>query len=300
MQVEKIIYDDNFTWLDVTQPTREQLHDIAQRFHLHPYSVQDCLEPDHLPKYETIEQTRFIIVRAYNPKELDTPHSVQDLTSKVALFYSDKFLLTIHRQPQPMMQEICDQFLKVENCKLTPLDIVKRVMWRVINTFAEPARILDEEVDKIETLIFDRHVKGAFEENLYHLRRMVSIHKKLLHLCEDIITQLRAEYGKGPFLQDLEDLTKKILNNHEQIHEDVTNLLHIYISISSHKTNEVMKVLTIFSVFFMPLTFIVGIYGMNFDYMPELKKTWGYPATLGAMLVIVLFIWYWFKRKKWL
>ncbi len=76
--------------------------------------------------------------------------------------------------------------------------------------------------------------------------------------------------------------------------------MNIYISFSSQKTNEVMKILTIFSVFFMPITFIVGIYGMNFDYMPELSKRWGYPIVLLIMAVVTVIIYQWFKRKKWL
>jgi magnesium transporter len=71
-------------------------------------------------------------------------------------------------------------------------------------------------------------------------------------------------------------------------------------SFSAQRTNDVMRVLTLFSVFFMPLTFIVGIYGMNFEYMPELTKTWGYPAVLILMGLIALMIYTWFKRKKWL
>jgi magnesium transporter len=90
------------------------------------------------------------------------------------------------------------------------------------------------------------------------------------------------------------------LNIYDQIHEDVSNLVNFYLSISAQKTNEVIKVLTIFSVFFMPLTFVAGIYGMNFDYMPELRERWGYPALLGFMLLLSGLIYVWFRRKKWL
>jgi magnesium transporter len=129
---------------------------------------------------------------------------------------------------------------------------------------------------------------------------MVSVNKKLLTLTERVIAEVHHDTHSNPFIQDLKDLTLKLHSNYEQIHEDVSNLLNIYISISAHKTNEVMKVLTIFSVFFMPLTFIAGIYGMNFKYMPELDQVWGYPASLGLMLVIIVVIYVWFKRKKWM
>jgi len=87
---------------------------------------------------------------------------------------------------------------------------------------------------------------------------------------------------------------------YDLIHEDVSNLVNFYLSFSAQKTNEVIKVLTIFSVFFMPLTFLAGIYGMNFDYMPELRSKWGYPTLILAMVLISAFIFTWFRRKKWL
>lgn len=297
--MEKTIYQGSFTWLDVTQPNKDELLDIAARFNLHPYTVQDCLEPDHLPKFEINDEVRFIIVRAYNPKELSSPHSVQDLTSKIALFYTDDCIISIHRLPQPYLEEIVQRYLG-EGHHLKPCDVVTRVIWYAVSTYQGPAQYLDDEVDKIETAIFARHSRGKFEENLYHLRRIVSVNKKLLVLTEKIIDDLYRDTTSNPFIQDLKDLTLKLHSNYEQIHEDVSNLLNIYISISAHKTNEVMKVLTIFSVFFMPLTFIAGIYGMNFEYMPELDWVWGYPASLVLMLVVMVVIYMWFKRKKWM
>jgi magnesium transporter len=77
-------------------------------------------------------------------------------------------------------------------------------------------------------------------------------------------------------------------------------LFNIYFSVSSQRTNEVIRVLTIFSVFFMPLTFVAGIYGMNFEFMPELRQQWGYPGVIGLMALITLGIYFWFKRKGWL
>ena len=103
-----------------------------------------------------------------------------------------------------------------------------------------------------------------------------------------------------PALQDVKDQQLKMITLYNQILEDVNNLMNLYMSFSAQKTNDVMKVLTIFSVFFMPLTFVVGIYGMNFQFMPELSKKWGYPAVLILMVLITIFIYGWFRKKKWL
>jgi magnesium transporter len=82
--------------------------------------------------------------------------------------------------------------------------------------------------------------------------------------------------------------------------EDVNNLLNISVAFAAQRTGEVMRILTVFSVFFMPLTFIVGIYGMNFEFMPELKERWAYPAVLILMAIVAGFIFWWFRKKKWL
>jgi magnesium transporter len=86
----------------------------------------------------------------------------------------------------------------------------------------------------------------------------------------------------------------------EEIYDSSQSLLNIYISLSSQKTNDVMRVLTVFSAFFLPLTFIVGIYGMNFQFMPELSQHYGYPGVLVFMLLLTIIIYQWFNRKGWI
>jgi magnesium transporter len=86
----------------------------------------------------------------------------------------------------------------------------------------------------------------------------------------------------------------------DDLQDNIQSLLHIYLSISSQKTNEVMRILTVFSAFFLPLTFIVGVYGMNFDFMPELKHPYGYPAIMIFMGIVTIVIYRWFLRKRWL
>jgi magnesium transporter len=86
----------------------------------------------------------------------------------------------------------------------------------------------------------------------------------------------------------------------ESNHEDINNLMNIYLSISSQRNNEVMRTLTMFTAFFLPTTFIVGLYGMNFEHMPELKHPAGYPVVIGLMILVTMVIYLWFKRKGWM
>ena len=119
-------------------------------------------------------------------------------------------------------------------------------------------------------------------------------------LMQEPINHIYPRHGEEAAKQDLKDQHLKMRTLYTQVLEDVNNVLNLDMSISAQRTSDVMKVLTIFSVFFMPLTFIVGIYGMNFEFMPELKQKWGYPAVLIVMGIVTGIIYIWFKRKRWL
>jgi magnesium transporter len=135
---------------------------------------------------------------------------------------------------------------------------------------------------------------------MYWLKRKAEVSKRVLQLSKTVLDSLSRENRPDPQMQDLLDLYLRLLTMYEEIENSTNNLLNIYIGLAAHRTNEVMRVLTIFSVFFMPLTFIVGIYGMNFRYMPELQSKIGYPVTLLVMFLITGGIFLWFKKREWL
>ena len=132
------------------------------------------------------------------------------------------------------------------------------------------------------------------------LKRRTSLCRKLLLLTGEVVSAVQHRQKKSYELQDIRDTQTKLQLFFDQLNEDSQNLISTYMSYSAQKTNEVMKVLTLFSAYFLPLTFIVGIYGMNFDNMPELRYRYGYPIIMGLMLLIFLLIFFWFKRRKWL
>jgi magnesium transporter len=122
----------------------------------------------------------------------------------------------------------------------------------------------------------------------------------LLLLTSEVVSALQHRQKKSNDLQDIRDTQAKLQLFYDLLSEDAQNLVSTYMSYSAQKTNEVMKVLTIFSAYFLPLTFIVGIYGMNFRYMPELESVYGYPAVIMGMIIIFVLIYAWFRRRKWL
>lgn len=288
-----------FTWLDISAPAEEELMHVSEKYKLHRYTLRDCLEPDHLPKHEDLGDIHFIITRILIEEQPNKVHTVQQISSKIAVFYNDDFIITVHRLPQPFLQLVKDKYVNTHRCKNTN-ELVTKIIWYVLHSYDKPALDLSAEVDVYEEKIFLRSLTPRMMEDLYFIKRKAGICYKLLVLTGEVINTIPTSKKDAVAFQDVQDLHVKLCNLYDQAHDDVANLLNIYLSLSAQKTNDVMKILTVFSVFFMPLTFIVGVYGMNFQFMPELKEKWGYPGVFVLMAVISVVIYIWFKRKRWL
>jgi magnesium transporter len=287
-------------WVDVTNPSTEDFQQIAEKFHLHPALVLDSLQPDHLPKYEVNNDIIFSIIRIYD-KEVGTEgDTVQDLTNKIAIFYNDDFLITVHRDSYDFLENIKKNQLDTDPCE-HPFQLFIQIFKEVLLSFEKPALKLAADLDFFESKVFLKNPKHYHLTNgMYWLKRKAEVSKRVLQLSKTVLDNITRETGHDPQVRDLEDLYIRLLNMYEEIDNGTNNLLNIYIGLASHRTNEVMRLLTIISVFFMPLTFIVGIYGMNFRYMPELESRIGYPITLLAMFLITVGIFLWFKKREWL
>jgi len=287
-------------WTDITNPTKEELEKVSKLYDLNPYTLMDSLDPDHLPKYEEHNNTHFFIVRILQHSKDEHEQTVRELSSKIAVFYNDNFIITIHRSAQPIIEEIRNHCINLGKVT-SAAGMAVRVLWETLHSYDAPAFELSDEIDFYESKVFlKKNIPADMIEGIYYLKRKASLCKKLLLLTKEVLNAVKVGKEDDPALQDARDLHLKLVTLYDQVHEDTNNLLNIYLSLSARKTNDVMKILTIFSVFFMPLTFIAGIYGMNFKFMPELTEKWGYPLTLLSMGIIVVVIFIWFRRKHWL
>ena len=287
------------TWVDVTAPSSTELTELSKTYDLNHFALSACLQPDHLPKHEDIEGTHFIITRVLMPIRSGKSVSIQSISTKIAFFYRPGLLITIHRIPHDFIQDVRMRFFDKGQFKLVE-SIVAKLLWHILHSYELPAVGLSTELDEFENMVFSQNLTPQMLLELYQIKRKALMSKKLLLFTQEAISSVKLPVAKADDLQDSRDLHLKLLNIYDQIHEDVSNLVNFYLSISAQKTNDVIKVLTIFSVFFMPLTFVVGIYGMNFDYMPELKMRYGYPLLLGIMVLLSCGIYLWFRKKRWL
>jgi len=290
--------NNEFTWIDITSPTLDDLSKVSQRYDLNHHNLQDCLEPDHLPKFEEGDPFNFIILRKVL-EETDKGTSIHALTTKIAIFFDNDTIVTIHRVPHPDLFPACEQL--IQSGKITSIgSFLLKIIARVQHSYSRFASALNLQIDETETRLFIKKQATESIESLFLLKRRASLCKKLLLLTGEVVSAVQHRQKKSSEVQDIRDSQIKLQLFYDQLTEDALNLVSMYMSISANKTNDVMKVLTIFSAYFLPLTFIVGVYGMNFEFMPELEWTYGYPLVLGLMVVVFLLIYFWFRRKKWL
>jgi magnesium transporter len=286
-----------FEWVDMAAPDQDEILKLAPKYGLLPESIEDALQPDHLPKYERLKNYKFVIIRIYNVQKESDADTVRELTNKIAVFISDNFIISVHKHEWDGIEKIKSEF---SGDYSDPSDVLNEIVKMGLRSFDEPAVKLNRTIDYFEEHVFLKDRKTPLLKSLYFLKRKVDVIRRILLLTYDVVDYVDSPETNNAYTRDIRDLYIKQQSLFDGLAENTNHLLAIYFNISAQRTNEIIRVLTIFSVFFMPLTFIVGVYGMNFDFMPELKSKWGYPLTWLAMFVVVVVIYMWFKRKKWL
>lgn len=288
-----------YTWIDLSDPSREELESVAARHSLLKQSVEDVLQPDHLPKFERLKGYNFSVLRVYHADNAPEADSVRGLTNKLSIFLGESFIITIHRKGWEALPKICEQQVNPGDCE-TPLHVYLEIVRAALLTFDDPAEKLNHSMDYYEEQIFLKNNRKPVLKGLYYLKRKVDVIRRILLLSFDIIDQIDPEESSNAYTRDIRDLYVKQQSIFDSLSESINHLLNIYFNTAAQKTNETIRVLTIFSVFFLPLTFIAGIYGMNFRFMPELGWKVGYPAAITLMIIVTIAIYIWFRKKKWL
>jgi magnesium transporter len=300
-----VLESPEFKWIDVVSPSPEELEALAAEYGIHPLAVQDCLEPEHLPKYERIGAISFMILRAYDDQAGPDVDTVHGLTRKVAIFFNDRFLITVHRAEQRFMEELKREAPRFAAKSEPPCERhVLAIANGVIDTFWRPLEDAEARIASIEERQERPRNRTPFVHEVFHLKRRINaIRSTSRHILETVkkLTAGSAEHmPPSPRLNDLRENAESLYFATDEIVEDANSLLSLTLAAADHETNQITKVLTIFAAFFLPLTFIVGIYGMNFDVMPELRWRLGYPVVLVAMATVCLGIYLWFRRKGWM
>lgn len=294
----------DFKWVDCESPSQQDLLILAEEFSIPLQILSSCLDPEYLPTCLFLDKILFVILRHQDPVAKPRAATMQELTTKLVLFIGKDFVVTIHRSPLPC---ITDKKSKAPFEIRSQMSFLKNIFTHTIESFSVPLNELNAKTDLIEERVFALKRRNILREG-YIVKRKISSYRKVFKFTSDILNKIPTEIELS--LRDLSQV-REPLEKHifyaDGIHEEISGLLNLHLSLmsqrtneASYRTNEVMRVLTVFSIFFLPLNFIAGIYGMNFENMPELKFPYGYYIILGVMLLVILSITYWIYKKGWL
>jgi magnesium transporter len=287
-------------WLDAIEPSKAELEQLGEAYRLHPTLVADCMEPMHLPKHEQSGETTFMIVRTFETRSHIEDTSVPALTTKVAVFLGNRFFITVRRRESPFLKPILAKYRDAPG-PVYLLNVMLEVLLAAVETYHPPLEQAEAQVHAFEAAILTDQRDHAHWDAIFRTQARLTVIKRMLWHTQIAFQRFVPRSDRNmPACQDLRERIESLLFLAENLLEDLRNLLAVQLSLAANDTNDVMRTLAMYSVFFMPLSFIVGVYGMNFEDIPELKWRYGYVSVWIAFIVIAFAIWRWFRRKHWL
>jgi len=306
-QAREYFVSPRATWLHVQgTPDDELLRAIGDAYRLHPLALEDVMHTGQRAKVETYDQQLFTILGGLELTEL------QVATSQLSLFLGDSWIVSFYSGRDDPFGSI-RQRLKMEGSRLRSNGI-DYLYYALIDTMTDlvfpQLEALGERIEDLELSVFDQPDGGALDK-IHELKRELLLLRRLLWPQRDMLNSLiRDEHalispGTRVYLRDCHDHAVHALDLVESYREMASSLLEVYLSSLSNRLNDVMKVLTIIATVFIPLSFITGVYGMNFDRsagpwsMPELGYEYGYPLLWLFMLAVVAGMLFYFRRKRW-
>ncbi|MFB0564000.1 MAG: magnesium/cobalt transporter CorA [Candidatus Lokiarchaeia archaeon] len=292
------------TWINI-----DGVHDIeiieklGKRFDLHPLILEDIVNTGQRPKMEDFGSYIFVVLKMlyYDEKKKEIEGE------QVSLILGSNFVISFQEREGDVFNPIRDRIRNAKGrIRKTGSDYLA---YGLIDATVDGYFLILEKIgEKIEGMEEELVRKPTPEtlQIIHNLKRdMIFLRKSVWPLREVISGLQRGDsslIGESTriFLRDVYDHTIQVIDTIETFRDMVSGMLDIYLSSISNRMNEVMKLLTIIATIFIPLTFLAGIYGMNFKYMPELEWHWGYFGALSIMVVIGIFMFIYFRRKKWL
>ncbi len=277
----------------------EQLGDLAR---LHPLALEDILNTGHPPKVEEYPESILIIIKLLEFNEENSEISAEQFS----LVLAPNLLLSFREQSSPLFQEVLRR-LENQNGRFRERGtdyLAYALLDTAVDSYYHVLENIADELEVIESQLVTQPGKEHLQQ-IHRLRGQLFFVRKEISPLRDLTSFLMR--SESPlidektriYLRDLHEHVLHVLDNIENYRDTAKGLIDLSLSNMSYRTNEVMQFLTIIASIFIPLTFIAGVYGMNFQYMPELSWPYGYPFVLGVMFLCVAAMLWFFRRKKW-
>lgn len=304
-QLPELLKDDKAViWVDLAEPTSEDENVLLNVFHFHPLTVEDCRENRHYPKIEEFPGYLYFIVHGVRADTSSDRFNTIELDG----FLGPNYVITYHHDEFRSINAV-KQLLRTSPvvCRRGVSFLLHQILDRIVDYYSPVLDDFDNRIDELEAKIFEgRNSNNEMLSDIMNIKRSVLRLRRIsVKQLEVLLRISRGEFelippALLPFYRDIYDHLVRVTDLAESYRDLISGLLDAHLSVVSNRLNEVMKVLTIFSAIMLPLTFIAGVYGMNFDNMPELRSRYGYFATLGVMSMVAggMLIFFW--RRGWL
>jgi magnesium transporter len=292
---------DTVSWINVNGvKDTDLIGRIGSMYGIHPLLLEDIVDTTLRPKVEDLD-TYFLVVL----KMLSYDDGVS--VEQVSLVVGERYVLSFQEKEGDVFEEVRERIRKNRGIiRASGSDyLAYSLVDAIVDNYFSVLESISEKIEGVEEAVTDAP-SATMSKDLHFLRReLLLLRRSLWPLREAVSTLMRTdsaliEKTTDLYLKDVYDHTVEIIDVIETFREQVHSLMDTYLSSVSNSMNSVMKVLTIIATIFIPLTFLSGIYGMNFLNMPELKWRFGYPVVLAVMGVTGIFMFLYFKRKRWL
>lgn len=293
---------NGFLWLDIEGPSSGKSAELlSAKFKLNPADIKEALRDRHPPRFTGDGEQLFVLLKPLN----SDAHSLDFSTQQMAIFVGSNYVITRHNRESNYILMLRQKLLQDKLKLASPYQLAALLSQRMITRYGRILLDLEERLDVVEDELLEKPNERLVQELLGYktaLRKM----RRILNYHMTVLRGLSRHIQKQK-LVDVEDQFEDIaieaerFNSLADLYQNMINdLIDGYISLNAHQLNQVMRVLTVVTVMFLPLGLLVGIYGMNFEHMPELKSRNGYFVLLGFMGLTVTSLIILFRKKRWL
>ena len=294
---------DALHWIDLEDPTVKEAALLEDPFHFHPLAIEDCLSDVHHPKVDDYETYLFAILHGVR-FEADTD---QFITRELDLFLGPNFLVTHHRgslQAIALAREQCEKNLM--NALPRGVDfLMHQILDALFDDYFPSLDAIEDKIQLVQVEVFENPTQDTLDR-IFSLKRDVMRLKRICMPQREIVHRLsRGEFPvigakAAVYFRDIYDSLYRIVDASFSYHDMIQGTLDAYLSSVNNRLNETMKRLTVIGAILAPLTVITGIYGMNFEYLPETHWRYGYYGVLLAMVGVSGGLLYWFRQRRWI
>ena len=298
--ITELLSKNHFTWIDVQEPETEDFERLNKDYSLPSLLVQDCLRPEHLPKYEESEEGgHFLMMRSFDEGSHFHDTTIQELTRKIAFFFNENRLISIHRVELPYLLSVATKTSK-NDFQNSLHGTLHQAILSVIRTYDAPVLRLQDLYDGFEHEILAVKNEHLSTMRIYHFRRQTYILKRILKQTNDSLYRCRDFWEEHPsMLQDLRENIDQLYFQIDEVSINFEHLFGLHIALNDQRANDVMKILTVFSSVLLPLNFLASFYGMNFEHLPGLHSQSAFLLVSSVMIfILIIGVWF-FKRRRW-